>query len=94
MPITSSDRVIRTNGLLSASIDNDLMILNMQTNNYIALDEIGSRIWDLIEVPLLVSDLCVQLAGEFQAQPNQIEADVLGFLNELQTETLVNVVTG
>jgi hypothetical protein len=94
MPITPTDRVIRTNGLLSANIDNDLMILNMETNNYIALDDIGSRIWDLIETPVLVSDLCLQLAGQFHAQPNQIEADVLAFLNELQTETLVNVVTG
>ncbi len=94
MPITLTDQVSRVPDALASNIDNELMILNMETNNYVALDEIGRRIWEIIETPVTIRDLCAQLAREFRAQPGQIEADVLAFLNQMSAEKLVNVLPG
>ena len=44
--------------------------------------------------PVTIRDLCAQLAREFRAQPGQIEADVLAFLNQMSAEKLVNVLPG
>jgi hypothetical protein len=54
------------------------------------LDEIGRRIWDLLEAPRRVDELCQQLAGEFDATAEQIAADILPFMVQLETEGLVH----
>lgn len=94
MPIDLFTTVVRTEGLMTAPVDNDLVILNMKGNNYLSLDHIGRRIWELIAVPVTVADLCRQLATEFQGTDEQIAADVLSFLARLEAEGLVRVVAG
>jgi hypothetical protein len=63
----------------------------MKGNNYISLDAIGRRIWELLENPAMVNDLCKQLGEEFEGTQEQISADVLSFLEELEREGLVRV---
>lgn len=91
MAIESTTTVIRTEGIMAAPMDQDIVLLNMAGNNYISLDAIGRRIWELLEAPILVEELCRQLGVEFDATQEQICADVLLFLNELETEGLVRV---
>ncbi len=92
MSIEMTTRVVRLNGLQTANVDDDIVILNMATNSYVALDDIGRRIWELIETPRRVEELCAQLTHEFNGSSEQIQADVLSFLNELENEKLVRVV--
>ncbi len=92
MSIEMTTCVIRLGGLQTANVDDDIVILNMTTNNYVALDDIGRRIWELIETPRRVEELCAQLTDEFNGVPERIQADVLSFLNELENEKLLRVV--
>ncbi|TRZ90243.1 PqqD family protein [bacterium] len=92
MPIELTSLVTRTENLASSAIDTDLVILNLQRNNYIALDAIGRRIWELLEAPRRVEDLCRQLGREFNGPPEQISADVVRFLNELEQESMIHAV--
>jgi len=83
--------VVRAEGMMTAPVDQDIVILNMAKNNYVSLDNIGRRIWELIESPVIVSELCSKLGEEFTGSEEQIAADVLLFLNELQKDGLVRV---
>ena len=91
MAIESNTRVVRTEGIMTAPVDQEIVLLNMKGNNYISLDAIGRRIWELLENPVVVDELCRQLGTEFEATPEQISADVLPFLTELEGEGLVRV---
>jgi len=64
----------------------------MNGNNYISLDDIGRRIWEQIEQPVSVNDLCLILVAEFDATQEQIVLDVIPFLAELEHEGLLRVV--
>jgi hypothetical protein len=92
MSIESTTVIAQAGNLPSNAIDEDLVILNLKHDNYIALDAIGRRIWELIEAPRRVEELCRQLCREFNGTPEQITADVLRFLNELEQESMINVV--
>ena len=92
MPLGLSSVVTRTGGLMEAAVDQEIVILNMATDHYVGLDEIGRRIWELLEGPRRVDDLCQQLSKEFDAGPDQIAADVLPYLAELEREKLVHIV--
>ena len=91
MSIDCATSVVRTEGAMSAPVDNEIVILNMKGNNYISLDQIGRRIWELIETPVAVEDLCSRLEQEFAGTREQIVADVIPFLEELEREGLVRV---
>jgi len=91
MAIEATSRVVRTSGMMTAPVDNEIVILNMKSNNYISLDAIGRRIWELLENSICVNDLCSQLGTEFEGTQEQICADVLPFLDELEREGLVRV---
>lgn len=78
---------------MSTPLDGDIVILNPVRDNYVGLDEIGRRIWELLATPGKAGDLCLKMAQEFPGDPKQITTDVLAFLNELATEGLIDVAT-
>lgn len=86
--------IVRSNEMLSQPVDGDLVILNMEHNNYIALDDIGRRIWDLLENPRGAGELCILLTKEFDGDPAQIASETLAFLDELLSEGLVRIADG
>ena len=92
MTIELSTVVVRRDGLLSAPVDDEIVLLNPHRDNYLGLDKIGRAIWELIEEPCRVSDLCQRLREDFDATTEQIAADVLPFLEEMTEEGLVHVV--
>ena len=92
MTIETSTKIVRAAGSLATTVDQDMIILNMATNHYVALDEIGQRIWSLIENPVQISAVCAQLAAEYAGDPQQISTDVLAFLSELVDESLARLV--
>lgn len=87
-----SSRLARNEQLPSANVDRDVVFLNPSMDSYIALDEIGRRIWELLEAPRRVDELVADLHDQFHAPDGVIEADVLTFLTELQREGMVRVI--
>lgn len=91
MPLNFDSIVLRTGGLMSTPLDDEVVILNPARDNYVSLDEIGRRVWELLAVPNDIRTLCLQVTKEFHGDSRQIETDVLAFLNELAAEGLVDV---
>jgi len=91
MPLDFDSIVIRTAGLMSTPVDREIIIMNPARDNYIGLDEIGRRVWDLIEAPGKVEDLCQRMTQEYWGDPRQITTDLLVFLNALAAEGLIHV---
>ena len=51
------------------------------------LNEIGSRIWTLLEQPRCVAEVCSLLQEEYDVRPDICQQAVLAFLTDLQIET-------
>ncbi len=93
-PLDGGTVVVHARDAATSQVDQDLVILNLRRDSYVALDAIGRRIWESMESPRRVDDLCLQLCREFQGDPEQITANVLAFLDELAREELLHVVAG
>ena len=83
--------ITRAETCMVAPMENELVVVSMASNEYVALDEIGRVIWELLETPVCVDTLCAQLAEKYAISPEQIRADVLPFLQELQKVSLIEV---
>lgn len=65
------------------------ILLDVDSGNYYALDEVSGRIWDLCDGDHSVSAMVEAIRQEYEAPADDVEADVLAFLGEMAGERLV-----
>jgi hypothetical protein len=56
------------------------------------MNEVGSRIWDLLQAPVRVDGIAAALAGEFDVSAEQVGDDVAEFLGALGDRGLIEYV--
>ncbi len=96
MPDTSLEpqtRVRRIDDMLDAEMDNETVMMDIEQGRYFGLNETGTRIWALLAQPVVIRELCDQLADEFNVPPEQCEQEVFDFLGRLSGRGLLQVVT-
>ena len=76
----------RKDGWLAAMVGDELVMMSAESGYYIALTEVGARIWELIAEPMQLDDLCAQLGREFDVPPEMCRAEVRAFLDSLAAQ--------
>lgn len=76
---------------VSTSLGHEAVILGADAGEYFGLNEVGARIWELVQQPVLVSEICAALCAEYEVQPAECERDVLELLGELKERGLLDV---
>ena len=51
----------------------------------------GILIWELLEQPRSVGDLCNSLAEEYEAEPSVLRDDVVEFVQQLEAEQAISL---
>jgi len=93
MTIDRASIVCRAAGVLSAPVENEIVLLNSKGDTYVGLDPVGCVLWELMEEPCAIEELCRQMSLRFDASPEQIAADVVPLLTTLAADGLVHVET-
>jgi len=83
--------VVRNPGQVSADVDGEVVVLSIDNGRYYSMDEVGSRIWALVERPISVTALIDLLLGEFEVEREICQEEVLAFLRELHADGLVQI---
>ena len=84
IPIHSPDvvaRVVRGEAILVLAEQSKLKVLN----------ELGTRIWELVDGQQSVRQIAARLCQEYQVDSNQAEQDTLAFIAELHGRGLLGV---
>ncbi len=89
--IQLSDIITKVSNIATAEIDGELVMMNLNSNAYYGLDDIGSEIWGLLETPLTVSQLCQTLADMFDVGEKTLQEDVRSFLSSLLKEKMIEL---
>lgn len=89
MPIAATDIVQRSPQALAAEIDREVIVLDVEAAKYLSLNPVAAGIWQLLERPIAVADLCARLRSLFAAPAGNIENDVLNFLDRLESRGLL-----
>ena len=91
MSIVSDSRVSRNPDLVHTEVDGYTMMMSIEAGKYFSLNRMGSRIWELIEQPAVVSDLVAILEREFEVESARCQAETSAFLDGLVAKGLVVV---
>jgi hypothetical protein len=76
---------------LSARVGDEIMMMSPEKGKYIGMNEVGARIWELIEQPSDITALCAELEREFDVSPEACRTEVDSFLAELEKHGAVAI---
>jgi hypothetical protein len=88
-----SDRsiVVAAKDQVSCDLAGEAAILNIKNGIYYGLDPVGARIWSLMQEPRVVSEIQNTIAGEYDVEPERCARDLVGLLEKLLAEGLIEV---
>jgi len=89
--ITEASRIGRRNDMLAQEVEGATVMTDVATGYYYGLESTARRIWELIEQPKSVSEICSVLEAEFEVDSGTCEADVIEFLHRMNQEGLVHI---
>lgn len=87
--ITLDTLINRAEGFTTAPVQDELMMLNVEQGAYYSLDPIAAEIWNMIENPASVGDVIEKLLKRYDVTPEQCQADVLAFLDQMHGNGMI-----
>jgi len=59
------------------------VMMSIEVGRYYGVNAVGTRIWELLETPMTVAQLCAHIREEFDVDAWTCETEVLKFVNDL-----------
>lgn len=79
----------RTDGLLSASVGEELLMMSTAEGKYFNLNDVGARIWELLAQPVSAEGLVAGLTAEYAVDADTAREQVTEFLAALRERGLL-----
>jgi len=86
-----STTIVRAPDVYATTIDGDVVVFNVEKGQYYGMQEVGVRIWELIEQPASIAAVCDTLMDEFSVDRATCEQHVLKFVKDLREAQLIEV---
>ncbi|MBW4516108.1 MAG: lasso peptide biosynthesis PqqD family chaperone [Timaviella obliquedivisa GSE-PSE-MK23-08B] len=83
--------VAATQGQISSNLAGEAVILDLTSGIYYGLNEVGAKIWHLIQQPCTIQAIQHSLLQEYDVESEICTQDLLQLLQELQAAGLVNI---
>jgi DNA-directed RNA polymerase delta subunit len=72
-------------------IDEDVILLDTESQEYFSLNGVGKNILDLISKNLPHEEIIEELAQMYEVDKPQIESDLLNFIKALEEKQLIRI---
>jgi hypothetical protein len=79
----------RKDGWLAAYVGEEMVMMSAESGAYLGLNDVGAKVWEIIDQPKALSDICEGLAREFETTPQACQPEVEAFLTELEARGAV-----
>jgi len=90
--IDLNNKVKLVDTIFAQEVDGEMVLLDMESENYFGLDSVGSAIWQSIEQhDGKLQDVYNSLLQEYDVEPEVLKQDLSNFIAKLQESGLVEV---
>lgn len=94
MNVTLDHTVVPTPGLLFCDAGGEAVILSEATGQYYGLNGTGMRFWQALESDGRLAAAYRTVLDEYEVAPDELERDLLSFVQALAARRLVTVAPG
>ena len=89
MTISFSDRVVVPDGVLISHLQEEAVILNLESERYFGLDDVGTRFLTVLTSSESIESAYQELAAEFDVDPEVLRHDLLALVEKLIEQGLL-----
>ena len=89
--LTLAARVSPRDGVLFQQLQDEAVLLNLESGQYFGLDPVGTRIWNLLAEGKALPEVTSTILAEYEVEAARCEADLLKLLGDLAEQGLVTV---
>jgi len=84
-------RYIRNSKTISGRLHDELVMMDIEQGKYFSLNPVATRIWDLLEKPYSLEDLCLALMDEYEVEIERCMVEVKEHLNMMVKMGLISL---
>ena len=85
-------RIRRADRLQAGQVDDEVVMIDIDSGKYYGLDPIGSFIWNHLATPIRIADLCTLLGQRYTVEAERCQREVLALLEQMQERDMLIVV--
>lgn len=78
-------------GILFKDMAGEAVLLNLNTETYYGLDELGTRMWQVATTSETLQHAFDILLDDYEVEPDVLRADLTRLINELVSEALLEI---
>ena len=72
-------------------LDGEKVMMNLDKGQYFMMNEVGSRIWEIISEPINVKEIISTLRNEYEVDEETCKDTVIEFLGRLDNADLISI---
>ena len=89
--LTVETRVMAPPDVLIRELDGEAVLLNLVSESYFGLDEVGARMWQVLTTSESIETAHAQLLAEYEVEPERLRQDLLALVTQLAGHGLVEL---
>ena len=90
--LTLAARVTPSHSVVFQQLEQEAVLLNLDSGMYFGLDPVGTRIWNLLAEGQSLLQIVSTIIAEYEVDHEQCKSDLLKLLGDLEAQGLVTVV--
>lgn len=75
---------------ISAKVGDEIVMMSAEQGKYLGLNDVGARVWELLETPQTIDTLVAALVVEFDVTPEICRAEVEAFVEKLRENKAIS----
>jgi hypothetical protein len=72
-------------------MEGEMILLQLESGNYFSLNEVGALVWNQLEAPRTVQQLCDRVCAEYDVDAQVCVRDVTQLIQHLLKEQMVEL---
>lgn len=94
MPNAAEPRYCRCAETIFTTVGGEVVALDVAGGHCFGFDEVASAVWELLDQPRSIVEICAKLRGQFDVGEKQCSDDVTALLEGLVRDGIVTLSTG
>lgn len=90
--LTLDTKVAHSHDVLSSSVDSEVVMANISTDKYYGLNPISAQIWQLLEQPKSLKEVCDALTNQYDVDTETCQSEVLTFVRKMVDARMLELV--
>ncbi len=83
--------IVFIDSVFAQEVDGEMMILDMNSQNYFGLDSVGSVIWQIMQDEKSIDSILERLLERYDTSVDILKRDLFIFIDELVSNRLIEV---